>query len=153
VRIRPFIVAALVCGAAALPLVGAVPGAQGAVPGSFTFGAVGDFGASTSAGATLTAVSTAGTDFFFALGDLSYAETTPESSWCSFVKSKVGSTYPFELVAGNVGRRLGHVGDPDVRSAVEQLADGGCAQPGRSARHDEGGAVDPHEDGRSVADS
>ena len=100
-RIRPMMVAALVWAAASFPLIGVVPGAAASAPASFSFGAAGDFGANSNAGATLTALSTAGTDFFFALGDLSYSEATPESAWCDFVKSKVGSTYPFELVAGN----------------------------------------------------
>jgi len=100
VRLRPLKVAALLWALAVLPLAGVVPAASGAVPGSFSFGAAGDFGANSSSGATFTALSKAGTDFFFALGDLSYSETT-ESGWCDFVKSRVGSTYPFELVAGN----------------------------------------------------
>ena len=33
--------------------------------------------------------------------DLSYANLTPESSWCDYVQSHVGSTFPFELIAGN----------------------------------------------------
>ena len=49
-------------------------------PTSFTFGAAGDFGAGTNAAATLTTLGAAGTDLFFAVGDLSYSEVTPESS-------------------------------------------------------------------------
>ena len=99
-RIRPLVATALLWGAAAFPLIGVAPTAVAAVPASFSFGAAGDFGANSTTGATLTALSKAGTDFFFALGDLSYSDTS-ESGWCDFVKSKVGSTYPFELVAGN----------------------------------------------------
>jgi hypothetical protein len=35
------------------------------------------------------------------MGDFSYNEVTPESAWCNFVKSRVGSNFPFELIAGN----------------------------------------------------
>ena len=70
-------------------------------PGSFTFGAAGDFGANSNTSAVLNAVAGAGTDFFDAVGDLSYNELTPESAWCNFVTSRVGSMYPFELLSGN----------------------------------------------------
>lgn len=41
-------------------------------------------------------------DFFLHLGDLSYS-TTPgtETAWCDWVKSYVGTTYPYQLLAGN----------------------------------------------------
>src|SRR4051812_37185859 len=76
-------------------------GPAAALPGSFTFAAAGDFGANTRTSAVLNTLAGAGTDFAVAVGDLSYSEVTPESAWCDFVKSRVGSTYPFELVAGN----------------------------------------------------
>ncbi|HEY0399604.1 MAG TPA: metallophosphoesterase, partial [Acidimicrobiia bacterium] len=69
-------------------------------PTSFTFGSAGDFTANADAAATLTTLAGSGTDVFVATGDLSY-NTAPESAWCDFVKSKVGSTYPFEIVSGN----------------------------------------------------
>jgi Calcineurin-like phosphoesterase len=68
---------------------------------AFSFGVVGDFGANARTTSVLNAVQASGADAFFALGDLSYNEVTPESAWCDFVKSRVGSSYPFELVAGN----------------------------------------------------
>ena len=40
-------------------------------------------------------------NFFFAIGDLSYVAGSQETAWCNFVKNTVGSTYPFELIAGN----------------------------------------------------
>jgi Calcineurin-like phosphoesterase len=49
----------------------------------------------------LNAVKSSGSNFFIALGDLSYSDVTPESAWCDFVKARVGDTYPFELLAGN----------------------------------------------------
>ncbi len=36
-----------------------------------------------------------------ALGDLSYSGIGTESAWCDYVKSKVGPTFPFQLIAGN----------------------------------------------------
>jgi Bacterial Ig domain/Calcineurin-like phosphoesterase len=76
-------------------------GPAAALPGSFTFGAAGDFGANSNTSAVLGSVGGAGLDFFMAEGDLSYSEVTPESAWCNFVTSRVGATFPFELVAGN----------------------------------------------------
>ena len=68
-----------------------------AQPDSFTFGVAGDFGATSNTSATLNALAGAGTDFFLAAGDLSYNQVTPESAWCDFVKTRVGTTFPFEL--------------------------------------------------------
>ena len=68
---------------------------------SFSFGAVGDFGANSNTAATLTAMHNAAPDLTLALGDFSYSQVTPESAWCNFVKGYMGSTYPFELIAGN----------------------------------------------------
>ena len=70
-------------------------------PASFVFGAAGDFGANSATAASLNALAGAGTNFFVALGDLSYDEVTPESAWCDFVKQRVGASYPFELLVGN----------------------------------------------------
>lgn len=71
-------------------------------PGSFTFGAAGDIGGRTyRGGVVLTEVAKNNLNFFLALGDLSYSHVTPESAWCDFVKGYVGSSFPFELVAGN----------------------------------------------------
>jgi hypothetical protein len=68
---------------------------------AFSFGVVGDFGANAQTTSVLDAAHTSGADAFFALGDLSYNQMTPESAWCNFVKSSVGTSYPFELLAGN----------------------------------------------------
>ena len=57
--------------------------------------------AATATSFTLTTLAGSGTDLFFAVGDLSYNEVTPESAWCNFVTTRVGSGYPFELVSGN----------------------------------------------------
>jgi hypothetical protein len=66
----------------------------------FSFGVAGDLGANTRTSSVLSAVPPKGTSMFFAVGDLSYSEVTPESAWCSYVQSKVGATYPYELLAG-----------------------------------------------------
>jgi hypothetical protein len=101
VRLRILLAAAVLSAAVAVPVVTVPPVRADAAPASFTFGAAGDIAANANSSATLSMLAGAGTDFFLALGDLSYGQLTPESAWCNFVKSRVGSTYPFELVAGN----------------------------------------------------
>jgi hypothetical protein len=70
---------------------------------TFSFAAAGDHAQTDATAATLSTLATAGTDFYLALGDLSYAPGTvgQESGWCDFVKSRLGNTYPFELLGGN----------------------------------------------------
>ncbi|MFL5625143.1 MAG: metallophosphoesterase [Ktedonobacteraceae bacterium] len=74
--------------------------AQSASP-SFTFTAGGDFGGNSRSAATLNLIAQSGSAFHLAIGDLSYSEITPESAWCSYVQSYLGSTFPVELVSGN----------------------------------------------------
>jgi len=71
------------------------------VEAAFTFGAAGDFNQTSETAASLANLAAAGTSFFLALGDLSYGNVGEETTWCNFVKSYVGSAYPFELVSGN----------------------------------------------------
>ncbi len=66
-----------------------------------SFTAAGDYGATPATDATLRAIARTDASFHLALGDLSYGHVTPEAAWCAYVKSLVGSTRPFELVAGN----------------------------------------------------
>src|SRR5260221_1740313 len=68
---------------------------------SFSFTAGGDIGGNRSTSTTLDLIAQSGSNFHLAIGDLSYSEITPESAWCSYVQSRVGSTFPFELVSGN----------------------------------------------------
>ena len=68
---------------------------------SFTFTAGGDFGGNSSSSATLDQIAKSGSAFHLAIGDLSYSEITPESAWCSYVQSHLGSNFPVELVSGN----------------------------------------------------
>lgn len=81
------------------------------------FAAVGDFGATADAKAVLATIGKETPDFTLALGDLSYGEV-PEKDWCALVQSTLGSTHPFEIVAGNhdtdgmkVGSGKGHIYD------------------------------------------
>src|SRR6266516_3140822 len=68
---------------------------------SFTFTAGGDIGGNNNSSATLDLMAASSSQFHLTLGDLSYSEITPDSAWCSYVQSHVGSTFPFELVSGN----------------------------------------------------
>ena len=70
-------------------------------PVAFSFGVSGDLGANSNTSAVLNKANTSGLNFFVALGDFSYSEVTPESAWCTFVKNRVGSAFPFELLSGN----------------------------------------------------
>src|SRR5260221_9602780 len=68
---------------------------------SFSFTAGGDIGGNANSSTTLDLIAQSGASFHLAIGDLSYSEITPESKWCSYVQSRVGSTFPFELFSGN----------------------------------------------------
>src|SRR5260221_11933463 len=68
---------------------------------SFSFTAGGDIGGNANSSTTLDLIAQSGASFHLAIGDLSYSEITPESKWCSYVQSRVGSTFPFELISGN----------------------------------------------------
>ncbi|MBX7443754.1 MULTISPECIES: hypothetical protein [unclassified Arthrobacter] len=65
-----------------------------------SLGFVGDTGGNTVTGKVIDAARNAGTAAFFNLGDMSYSQITPESSWCSFVTQHAG-TMPYEVVSGN----------------------------------------------------
>ncbi|UOX99811.1 PKD domain-containing protein [Blastococcus sp. PRF04-17] len=85
-----------------LALVGTGSTAQSAdEPGVVHFTAVGDFGSNQRTNAVLSAMDTADPDLTLALGDLSYAGPGSEQAWCDRVTSRMGSGYPFELIAGN----------------------------------------------------
>src|SRR2546429_9428134 len=75
--------------------------AKAASSTSFSFTAGGDIGGNSNSSNTLDLIAQSGSQFHLALGDLSYSEITPESAWCSYVQSHVGSTFPFELISGN----------------------------------------------------
>ena len=74
---------------------------QTTVPASgFVFTAAGDYGSSRDTSATLDRIARSGANFNLALGDLSYTDAS-ESDWCDYVRSRVGDSFPFQLVAGN----------------------------------------------------
>jgi hypothetical protein len=101
---RPLVVLAalLLVGLAAMaPGRWGSPTAAAATP-TFSFGVAGDFGQTdSSTGAVLNAVKSSGATMMFGIGDFSYIAGSSEPSWCSYVKTRVGSTYPFQLLAGN----------------------------------------------------
>ena len=66
-----------------------------------SFSGGGDHGQTIMTNASLSALTNSSSDFYLALGDLSYGNPGTETSWCNLVKYYVGQTYPFELVAGN----------------------------------------------------
>src|SRR6266571_2795337 len=68
---------------------------------SFSFTAGGDIGGNSNTSTALDLIAQSGSQFHLAIGDLSYSEIAPESNWCSYVKSRVSSTFPFELLSGN----------------------------------------------------
>lgn len=68
------------------------------LPSSFTFTAAGDFGNNTDASNVMKLAPPNG-EFLFMLGDLSYAPP-PETTWCNFVKSTIGS-HKVVIVSGN----------------------------------------------------
>lgn len=78
-----------------------------AVDTAFTFGVAGDIGwteGGSNSKVMLQALQRdkANLSFFIANGDLSYSTTAgTEDGWCNYVKSYVGSSFPFQLVAGD----------------------------------------------------
>ncbi len=79
----------------------------------FTFSASGDHGASAATNASLTALARSGSDFYIAVGDLSYDSIFPESKWCEYVKSYVGPDFPFEIMPGDDDIGIGHLSHID----------------------------------------
>lgn len=71
-----------------------------AVYAPFTFTAAGDYSYSTESKTTIEKIATTGAQFHLALGDFAY-NTNPETEFCDMVKSRAGSTFPFELLTGD----------------------------------------------------
>src|SRR5438445_10543560 len=69
--------------------VGGSLSASGPSSSSFTFAAAGDLDANANANSSLVRLSGAGTNFFLAIGDLSYNTITPETSCWNYVQSYV----------------------------------------------------------------
>ncbi len=68
---------------------------------AFVFTAAGDYGSSNDTTATLDLIARSGPSFNLALGDLSYSKTLSEAAWCDYIRSRVGVTFPFQLISGN----------------------------------------------------
>lgn len=70
---------------------------------SFSFSVAGDHGSTSNSRtiASLDALAREAVNVHLGVGDLSYMSPGTETQWCNFVKSKVGSSFPFEIVAGN----------------------------------------------------
>ncbi|HSW90009.1 MAG TPA: metallophosphoesterase, partial [Patescibacteria group bacterium] len=66
---------------------------------SFSFAAAGDFGTSSAGDANYNLVKSSNVDFFLAVGDFAYGGSP--SSWTTNVKNILGTSFPFQLVAGN----------------------------------------------------
>jgi len=83
---------------------------------AIVFAAAGDYGMNNDTTATLQLMARSNARFILALGDLSYSSTLPESDWCDYVKSRIGPTLPFQLIAGN------HEGDYEGTGRIENFA-------------------------------
>ncbi len=70
-------------------------------PPTVRLSVLGDIGAYDASGAVLDGIADRDDDLTVVVGDLSYGEPGEEERWCRFVTSRLGATYPFELVAGN----------------------------------------------------
>lgn len=69
-----------------------------ATSATFSFAVGGDHSANSKATSSLDLLANGGVDFYLALGDMSYSQLVPESTWCDYVKSHVGPTFPFEVL-------------------------------------------------------
>lgn len=76
-------------------------GTPAAADVTYRFGAVGDTGATTATGKVFDVAGSRGLNGFLHLGDMSYSTITPESAWCSYIRSHSGPSLPIEVVAGN----------------------------------------------------
>lgn len=87
-------------GLTTLASAGSVRTADAAEP-TVHFTAAGDYAAGANARAVLSKIGEINPDLNLVLGDLSYAATGTEQTWCDLVTQYVGAGFPFELVAGN----------------------------------------------------
>ena len=83
----------------------ASPAHDRALPGrTFSFAAAGDHGANPNTASALRRLDRADVDFYLALGDLDYDETTTDRAWCDYVHDRLpskGKLFPFEVEVGN----------------------------------------------------
>lgn len=111
------VLALLLLGTACQPVQGSAT-RTAAEPG-FSFAAAGDVGANRTTARSLRLLDASDAEFFIAVGDLDYDETTSDRAWCRYVKHRLPSkapTFPFELLVGN------HEGDNGPDGRVEHFA-------------------------------
>jgi Calcineurin-like phosphoesterase len=68
---------------------------------NLTVAAAGDLGMERGGVATLDAMARSRPDLYLGLGDFSYAGPSSTDDYCDLVRSKIGASAPFEIVAGN----------------------------------------------------
>jgi hypothetical protein len=90
-------------------------------PDPVVFTVAGDLGATDATDRVLAAVAAENADFHLAVGDLSYAERSPESAWCDYVKGYLGDTHPIEILVGN--HEDDHGADGFIRNFTPCLPD------------------------------
>jgi Calcineurin-like phosphoesterase len=81
-----------------------------------TVAAAGDLGMERGGVATLDAMGRSEPDLYLGLGDFSYAGPDSTDDFCTLVRSKVGASAPFEIVAGN------HEDDSGEDGRIEEFA-------------------------------
>jgi PKD repeat protein len=87
----------------------------------FVVTAAGDYSANSNTDAVLRKIVPSGSNLHLALGDLSYGKLSPESAWCTYVKDRVGATFPFQLISGN--HDDGGSGDANINNFAACLPD------------------------------
>ena len=91
--------------------------------GSFVFTAAGDHDYEYQGiNESLDAIANSGSSFYLALGDFSYGQTS-EQNWCNYVKSRVGATFPFELLSGDHEDGVNNPGDGLIENFTACLPD------------------------------
>ena len=93
------------------------PAPARSLPGrAFSFASAGDHGANPNSAAALARLDQSDVEFYLALGDLDYDETTSDRTWCDYVHDRLpskGKLFPFEVLVGNHEQDSG----PDGRIA------------------------------------
>jgi hypothetical protein len=86
---------------AAVTATAAWPHARAKAATAFSFAVAGDLGANGNTSAVINAVAASGSQIFWPIGDLSYSQVPTESDWCNYVHTRLGASYPVEVLAGN----------------------------------------------------
>jgi hypothetical protein len=78
--------------------------AAGETARTFTFAAAGDHGANRDTAAALAKLDRWSAEFYLALGDLDYDQTSSDRAWCDYVHERLpskGARFPFQVLVGN----------------------------------------------------